>query len=224
MEKFRPLWIPGLFLALAFILYANTFTSGLHLDDLHVLGKFRFHPFVWNSRMLSELTFALNYKAHGMSVVGYHVVNTMTHAACAYMLFILIRLLGVDRVPALLTSLLFLVHPLCTQAVTYICQRYSSLSALFVLSSIVCYIKARSTKRVHWWWYGAAIVLSVCAVLSKEYTAILPVVLLLVELFFIDSGDKQTVKKIAWVAPFFVCSFAVLALVGQLPVYPGFFV
>ena len=79
-------------------------------------------------------------------------------------------------------------------------------------------MKARSAKRMYWW-YGGAIVLSVCAVLSKEYTAILPVVLLLVELFFIDSDEKQTVKKIGWVVPFFIVSFTVLALVGQLPVY-----
>lgn len=219
MKKFRSLWIPGLFLGLAFILYANTLTSGLHLDDLHVLGKFRFRPFLWSPRMLSDLAFALNYKIHGMSVVGYHVVNTLIHATCCYMLFVFIRLLGVDRVPALLVSLLFLVHPLCTQAVTYICQRYSSLGALFFMGSLVCYVKARTIKKAPWW-YGAAIVLSVCAVLSKEYTAILPVVLLLVELFFIDSGEKQKVKKIAWVVPFFLSSFAVLVLVGRLSVYP----
>lgn len=218
MAKFRPLWIPGLFLALALILYANTFTSGLHLDDMHVLDKFRFNPFVWGSRTLSELTFALNYQVHGMSVGGYHVVNTIIHAACAYMLFVLIRLLAVDFAAALCAALLFLVHPLCTQAVTYICQRYSSLGALFFMSSLVCYMKARSTKSMRWL-YGAAIILSVCAVLSKEYTAILPVVLLLIEFFFIDSGEKQPVKKFARVVPFFLSSFAVLALVGQLPVH-----
>ncbi len=67
---------------------------------------------------------------YGMSVGGYHVVNSLIHAACAYMLFVFIRLLSVGLVPAMFASLLFLVHPLCTQAVTYICQRYSLIGTL----------------------------------------------------------------------------------------------
>jgi tetratricopeptide (TPR) repeat protein len=219
MARLRSLWIPGLFLALAFILYANTLSSGLHLDDMHVLGKFRFDPFVWSSRVVTELTFALNYQLHGMGVAGYHVVNTVIHAACAWMLFVFIRLLGVAPVPALCAGLLFLVHPLCTQAVTYICQRYSSLAALFFMSALVCYVKARGGASRAWWWYAAALVLSVCAVLSKEYAAILPVILLLVEWFFVDSDGNQCVRKMAWVAPFFLFSFATLAIAGQLPVH-----
>lgn len=218
MDRFRTLWIPGLFLGLAFLLYSNTFTSGLHLDDFHVLGKFRFRPFLWSPRMVSDFTFALNYKMWGMDVFGYHVVNTLIHAACSYVLFVFIRLLGIGRFPALLAGLLFLVHPLCTQAVTYICQRYSSLAAFFFMGSLVCYVKARTAKKACW--YGAAIILSVFAVLSKEYTAILPVVLLLVELFFINSDEEHKVKKVAWVAPFFLSSYAMLAIVGRLPVYP----
>jgi len=218
MTKIRLLWIPGLFLAVAFILYANTFGSGLHLDDMHVLGKFRFQSFVWSARLLTELTFALNYHLHGMDVAGYHAVNTVIHATCAWMLFVFIRLLRVDRGAALCASLLFLVHPLCTQGVTYICQRYSSMAALFFVSALVCYVKARGPGIRGWRWYGGAIVLSVCAVLSKEYAAILPVVLVLVEWFFVDADRDRGIRKMAWTAPFFICSVATLAIVGQLPV------
>ncbi len=218
MRDLKAIFIPLLFLMVAFVLYANTFSSTLHLDDPHVLGKFRFSPFVWSARPLSDFTFALNYKVHGMSVGGYHVVNTLIHAACAYLVFVFIRILGVDRLPALLAGLLFLVHPLSTQAVTYICQRYSSLGALFFMGSLICYMRARNTEKV-FRWYGGAIVLSVCAILSKEYTAILPVVLLLVEFFFMDLDKERKSRKMLWVVPFFITSFAVLAIVGRLPVH-----
>ena len=210
--------MPGLFLSLSFLLYANSLGTGLHLDDLHVLGKFRFEPLVWSPRLLTELTFALNYHLHGMDVTGYHVFNTLIHGGCAWMLFVFIRLLGVAPVPALCAGLLFLAHPLTTQAVTYICQRYSSLAALFFLSALVSYVKARRASGQGCWCYAAAIVLSVCAVLSKEYAAILPVILVLVEWFFVDSGRNQGLKKMAWAAPFFISSFLTLVIVGQLPV------
>ena len=47
---------------------------------------------------------------------------------------------------ALFTALLFVVHPLQTQAVTYIVQRYTSLAAFFYFGSILCYVQARQIQ------------------------------------------------------------------------------
>src|SRR5207237_9499031 len=50
------------------------------------------------------------------------------------------------------TALLWLVHPLHTQSVTYIVQRMTSLAALFYLATLVLYARARLTphRRTRW--------------------------------------------------------------------------
>ncbi|MBI3610530.1 MAG: hypothetical protein HY204_07510 [Nitrospirae bacterium] len=47
---------------------------------------------------------------------------------------------------ALATAFLFIVHPIQTQAVTYIVQRFASLAALFYLLAVVCYLKWRQSE------------------------------------------------------------------------------
>ena len=86
-------------------------------------------------------TFALNYAAHGLNVLGYHVVNISIHAAAAVLAYFFVFLtLGsltedetwAKRIAAY-SALLFAVHPVQTQSVTYIVQRMESLSSLFIL-------------------------------------------------------------------------------------------
>jgi hypothetical protein len=114
-------------------------------------------------RFVTYLTFALNYRFGGYSVVGYHIFNLAIHlinALLVYTLVLLVFRTQVAQLPhspgsamnaaeirfrmaALFSALLFTAHPIQTQAVTYIYQRLTSLTTLFYLLSIVAYIKAR---------------------------------------------------------------------------------
>ena len=114
-------------------------------------------------RFVTYLTFALNYRIGGYSVVGYHIFNLAVHlinALLVYALVLLVFRTQVAQLPhspgpamnaaeirfrmaALFSALLFTAHPIQTQAVTYIYQRLTSLTTLFYLLSIVAYIKAR---------------------------------------------------------------------------------
>jgi tetratricopeptide (TPR) repeat protein len=121
------------------------------------------------NRYLAFLTFALNYHFGGLSVTGYHVVNLLIHLVTALLVFALLRLtfrtpyfLGEERdsrpkaqgsrhsaflapsffIP-LFAVLLFVIHPVQTQAVTYIVQRLTSLATMFYLLSVVLYVQAR---------------------------------------------------------------------------------
>lgn len=108
------------------------------------------------SRYIPHLTFALDYKIHGLSLPGYHVVNIAIHIANSILVYLLV--LSIFKTPAMGTQLsaaaytgliaffpaaIFAVHPLQTAAVTYIMQRYASLMAFFYLLSVVAYIKFR---------------------------------------------------------------------------------
>ena len=125
-----------------------------------------------NTRLVADSTFAFNYWLAGPNVLGYHIFNLIIHVFTAFLvyqlLFQLLRLSdsnensptaasaithGAQALPPLadklfwpsfLGGLLFLVHPLATQGVTYITQRYTSLATLFYVASIFCYLKART--------------------------------------------------------------------------------
>src|SRR5512135_532513 len=118
------------------------------------------------SRYIGYLTFALNYRLHGFDVFGYHVVNLAIHLINAVLVYFLVLLTfrtpffsskqyavsstqsaaysllpsAYSRFIALAVALLFVAHPIQTEAVTYVFQRFASLVSLFYLLSLVMYI------------------------------------------------------------------------------------
>jgi len=134
---------------------------------------------------------------------------------------------------AFFAALIFVTHPLQTQAVTYIVQRYTSFAAFFYMGSVLCYIKARETIRgsdvttqsrfpitVHA--LGLFILSFLCGFLafkSKQNAASLPGAILLVEYMCFGGTWKDWIRKLLWLIPFFVL-FEVLAIYSMV-VSPG---
>jgi tetratricopeptide (TPR) repeat protein len=105
------------------------------------------------ARSLLNLSFALNYAVRGLSVPGYHAVNLLIHICAGLALLGIVRrtLLspglrhryGEAALPlAAFAALLWTLHPLQTEAVTYISQRAESLMGLFYLLTLYCFIRA----------------------------------------------------------------------------------
>ncbi|NIY14725.1 MAG: tetratricopeptide repeat protein, partial [Nitrospinaceae bacterium] len=104
---------------------------------------------------MGYLTLAVNFHMHGFEVTGYHVVNLLIHIFSSLVLYYFVllafrtprmegsALAGRSASIAFLASLLFAVHPVQTQAVTYIVQRFASLAGLFYMLAMVGYIRAR---------------------------------------------------------------------------------
>ncbi|MDP2168339.1 MAG: tetratricopeptide repeat protein [Thermodesulfovibrionales bacterium] len=163
-------------------------------------------------RYVGYLTFGLNYKIHGTDVTGYHVVNIAVHIINGLLVYLLVlltfrtpflensRLKEKSNLIALLAALLFVSHPVQTEAVTYIFQRLASLSALFYMLSLVLYIKSRLTeKKTKYAFYALSILSAVLAMKTKENAFTLPAVVILYEfLFFRDPAGKRIMR----LAPF----------------------
>src|SRR3990170_4816488 len=155
--------IPVILIILSALLtYSNTFTSPFHFDDvsqiveyqrIRDLSKFSDYEGV---RYIGELSFALNYHFSGLNVFGYHLVNIVIHIINSILVWWLViltfRTPVMERINtnpqlkyfiAITASLLFVSHPIQTQAVTYIVQRFASLATLFYLLSLTLYIKAK---------------------------------------------------------------------------------
>jgi tetratricopeptide (TPR) repeat protein len=203
------------------LIYSNTLTASFQFDDkLNIVDN----PFIrdlnnlWppsGARWFGLLTFSLNYLAGGLNPVGYHIVNICIHILSALSVYLFVRL--TFRTPyfknfkgsvisddwlALACALLFVAHPIQTQAVSYIVQRFASLATLLFLLSLNSYILARLSvkknsntatvttnlpdlKRILL--YVMAIFFAVLSLRTKENAYTLPVIVVLYDVMFISS-------------------------------------
>jgi hypothetical protein len=214
-----------------FLVYANTFDAPFQFDDFKnvvLYGPVRSLRGLWSDpRVVGYLSFALNYRFGGLDVVGYHLVNVAIHAANAVLVYWLVA--TVLRCPTLrerpdasmrrrhlplVASLLFALHPVQTQAVTYVVQRFASLATFFFLLSVVLYARARlaalaePTSR-------ARVVLLACASMAaaaagfktKEIAFTLPMVLLGFEWLFFRPR-----RRLVAALPFFALAVLLLPI------------
>lgn len=153
-----------------------------------------------NNRPISNLTLALNYYFWGMSPVAYHAVNLVIHLLAVIVLYALVyQLLSLPslqrsygnaaRRVAVLTALLWGLHPVHVQAVTYIVQRMTSQATLFYLLSILLYLYARQQQERYrkGLLFMGVILSGLMALGSKEIALTLPFAILLVEVYFLSS-------------------------------------
>ncbi len=160
-----------------------------------------------NGRPVVLASLALNYYSGKLNPFGYHLVNILIHILTAITVYLFLELTlnlpglkeryaGQGRTIAALTGFLFLVHPLQTQAVSYIIQRASSMAALFFVLSLYCYAKARladTSKRAIYFICCALSML--LAFGSKQNTFTLPLFIALYEYYFFQRLELGTAKK-----------------------------
>ena len=203
----RPAWpwwgLPACLLLAGFGAYANSFAAPFLFDDFsNLLQHERLHrlwpvgSLLWGTmRPLVDLSLALNYALSGTSVWSYRVVNVAIHLAAALALFGLVRrtLLSWrlrDRYAtsaswlAFAIALLWLVHPLHTQSVTYLIQRAESLMGLWYLLTLYCV--ARAAESAHGErWQAAAVGSAVLGIGSKEIMVTAPLLVALYDRIFL---------------------------------------
>lgn len=145
-------------------IFTQNILSGFGLDSNY------YRPFLL-------LSFAFNYALHGLKPLGYHLFNNGLHIASGVLIFLLLQ--GtLKRRAAFLAALLFLIHPLQTEAVTYISGRGDSLSVFFMLLALWLFIKAQALVRGtanYWLLLAGSLLLQVLAVLSRETAALFPI-------------------------------------------------
>lgn len=179
-----------------------------YLDDIPLILKANSQP----TRFIPFYTFAMNYHVHHFRVFGYHLVNLIIHLLNGILVFWLMNLLcGLPKFEdrrfykyrhflVLCVALVFLSHPLQTQAVTYIFQRVASLAAMFYLLSVCLYIKGRLAASGVWrnTYFGIAGLTALCGMLSKEITFTLPLTVLMIEGMFFQSGQGWKSRSTKW--------------------------
>lgn len=133
-------------------------------------------------RPVQLLTYMLDYRFWRLNVRGYHLSNIVLHVVMTLTIYWFIYILFGNPVLSLVTGILFVVHPVHTEAVSYISGRADLLSGVFMMLCIIFYVKELERHK------GAVFALMllsyILALLSRENSIILPVLLLLYHLCF----------------------------------------
>lgn len=180
-------------LAATGLAYFNALAASFQFDDFNVIVD---NPAVhslaawWTGmpgiRPLLKLSYTLNWLADP-GPFGFHAVNVLLHILNVGLVWRLTAYLPVpaslDHDPGrlrvrLLATLLFALHPIQTESVTYVSGRSMSLMAAFGLGGLLCWLAAPA-KTSPWLWRMAALALLAAATLTKEVAVVLPLVLLL---------------------------------------------
>ena len=163
-------------------------------------------------RPLQIVTYLINYSLWGLNPGGYHLTNIILHIIVAICIYQFVNLLFSDSALALLTGIFFVVHPVHTEAVTYISGRADSLSAIFLLFCLIYYIRTVHIESPKAYFF---ISLSyTAALLSKENSLILPLILLFYHYAF---RVKINIKKISLIS-----SITIIYIILRFVVFRNF--
>ncbi len=186
------------------IAYANTYYVPFHFDDHHAIEDNPRIKHISNipsffyriegpvaPRPFLLLTLAINYAVHGLNVVGYHIFNNLLHCLNGILVYIFVvmtlnlpllreRYSSISKEVGLFSALLFVVHPIQTEAVTYIVSRSMPLATFFYLAGIILYFQAYKTRKVMY--YIFLFLVSFAGMASREDYITFPVIL-----FFYDA-------------------------------------
>lgn len=213
--------MPWILIAAGLLAYANSFTCPFLFDDVVVItsNQHIYHPWPpWKAvlvptRWVADYSFALNYAWAGFSPPDFRLVNILIHIGAALLLFgFLRRTLLLPRWNgrfnrsaaglAFATALLWVVHPLQTESVTYIAQRIESLMGFFFLLAFYCLARSFASDRPRRW-RGAAILACAIGMGTKEVMIAAPVLLFLYDALLVSDSWRSTLSRWKLHAAFF---------------------
>jgi hypothetical protein len=205
----------GIIAGMVLIAYSNTFKSSFHFDDnpsivdnasIKRMTSDNIGSIFNGVRPVVYLSLMLNYQLGGLNVVGFHIFNIMVHIANSSFFYLLMlwtlslpaveaKYRGKAKRMALFGALLFAVHPIQTEAVTYIITRTELLATFFYLATFLLFIKGASTQKT--FYYVGAVFTAAFSMGSKEWAVTLPALLMLYDYLFL-SERKFSVVASRW--------------------------
>jgi protein O-mannosyl-transferase len=215
-------WVSAALLCAAVVIaYLNSFSGPLVFDDT---GAIRSNPSIRdlsnlgavlsppndsgttvNGRPILNLSLALNYAVHGERVTGYHIANLAIHLAATLAFLGTARRLFA-RIPekegrpqradftAFCATILWALHPLQTQSVTYIVQRAEALVGLFILCCLQGFLRSHESSRPRVW-LSVSVLFALLAVATKEVSAGLPLLVLLCDRAFFSGSFAEAWRR-----------------------------
>lgn len=206
-----------LLVVVGFVLYTNTFQNQMFWDDddgilkNQFIQNWQYFPKYFSKNLIAGAGLLSNYwRPMLLSVFslewhlweswapGYHFANTSFHIADAVLLFFILFYIFKNRWLAVFTALIFLVHPLQTEAVSYVSGLGDSLSVFFIFLGLLFYIKFRVSGKtpLKSSFYFLSPMMYILALMSKETAVIMPVLIFIVDFFFLSRHRAELSLKV----------------------------
>ena len=151
--------------------------------------------FKWG-RQVRAISFMVDYALFGFSPVGWHLHNLFWHLLCVVLVYILLNRLFHQATFSFFGALIFALHPIHVEAVTNISNRKELLGLAFLLIAFLSYIQFLEGKtRRRWAWLMVGTVSWGLALFSKQFTVILPLLLVTYEYLFLSKNQRFLTKN-----------------------------
>jgi tetratricopeptide (TPR) repeat protein len=207
--------------ALGFIIYANVLSGDFLWDDYHLVknntyirdwsniprvftehvgsgGMRKYHFY----RPMQIFTYAIDYSIWGGDVFGHHLMNVILHILAAICVYWLILTLFKEKIMAGIAALLFVAHPLHTEAISYISGRPDPLATLFLLIAFILYVKDTAAPKIYY--SMLSVMCFTLALLSREASLILPFLILAYHAAFKRPVNKKLFFALLGAAAFYI--------------------
>lgn len=187
------------------LVYMNIFQNRFVMDDTHFIVNWdeiknldnirsffkgdvpEGHEGIY--RPLKSVFLMLSYKLWGLNPAGYHLQSILVHLACTILVyFISLRITNKSDI-AFMTSLLFGVHPIHTESITFITASFDILGFVFFFIAFYLYLKAEHN-------YLTSVIFALLAFFTYELTLMLPLLIFLYDMCFKKIERKNLTKKL----------------------------
>lgn len=220
-----PSWLAaGLLVCVTLLAYANSFRGPFVFDDVPSIVENASIRRLWppgaalsppdaggdtvSGRPVLNLTLAFNYAVSGLDVWSYHALNLLIHLLAGLTLFGLVhrtltrpplaaKFDGLAGPLALVIAGLWLLHPLQTEAVTYVVQRAESLMGLCFLLTLYAFVRAVDSPRPRFW-STVSFLACLAGAGTKEVTALAPVLVFLYDRTFVSGSFSAAWQRHRW--------------------------
>jgi tetratricopeptide (TPR) repeat protein len=209
------------------LVYVNSLEVPFHFDDIYYLKEnvqikslATFHRWLsedysrlFTARPLLLFTFSINYLIGGLDTFGYHLLNVLIHIMNAFLLYVLFaRYADPDSrtgysLQYVLAAVIFLIHPINTESVTYLSSRSSVLSTFFVLASMLSFFRATEKEHFRLHYYLLSFLFFMMGLFSKEAAIILPPLLILFDYFFLSRSGQIFRSRLKYHVPYILLTF-----------------
>ncbi|HSW44492.1 MAG TPA: tetratricopeptide repeat protein [Phycisphaerae bacterium] len=234
-SRWTAIWLGGLIVAAIAASFANTLSVPFIYDDIDSIPE---NPHIRRLWPLSDtltappqstvagrpvviLSLALNHALSGLNVRGYHLFNITVHCLVALLLLgIIRRTLCNERLSgrfgpsapyiAGTCALLWAIHPLQTEAVTYIIQRTELLVSMFYLLTLYCFIRGGQSPR-RTMWFITAMLFCALGMGTKEVMVSAPLLVLLYDRTFVSGTFRASLRRHAWLYAGLASTWVLLA-------------
>jgi tetratricopeptide (TPR) repeat protein len=223
----HPAFAYALLCAAAFFVYHNVYHNAFIFDDEILLEENRYlrhwkylsDIFLTSStsgfggtdsfyRPLQIFIYMLTYMVFGLSLPAFHALNITFHLGSACLMYRLGQKLGFEKYAALAASFIWVIHPLHTEAVTYMSATADPAHVFFILLGCLCWLSALRYR------LPAALACFTAALLFKEAAVVFPAMLCVISFFY--PGNLTKLRAILSTWPVWLLAIIYLVLRATL--------